>query len=82
MSLHERYLPWLYLSSYALPVRSVMRGKVSHEVRLRALRELRKHIADENDVLRLRELLLEINGILNALEGQVAKLEGRPPRPN
>jgi len=36
----------------------------------------------ENDSLRLRELLLEINGILNALEIQVAKLEGRPARPN
>ncbi len=55
---------------------------MSHEVRLRALRELREHIPGENDSVRLRELLLEINGILNTLEVQVAKLEGRAPRPN
>ncbi len=55
---------------------------MSHKTRLKALRELREHIADENDPLRLHELLLEITAILEAIEDQVAKLEGGPPRTN
>jgi hypothetical protein len=53
-----------------------------HEVRLKALRQLREHIAGESDPVRLHELLVEISGILHAIENQVAKLEGRPPRRN
>jgi hypothetical protein len=55
---------------------------MTHKARLKALRELREHIAAENSFLRLRELLLEINGLVHAIEDQVAKLEGRPPRQN
>jgi hypothetical protein len=55
---------------------------MTHKAKLKALRELREHIAAANDFLRLRELLLEINDILHAIEDQVAKLEGRPPRRN
>jgi hypothetical protein len=55
---------------------------MTHKARLKALRELRKHIADENDSVRLRELVVEINGILQAIEDEVAKLECRSPRTN
>jgi hypothetical protein len=55
---------------------------MSHEVRLKALRQLREHIAGENDPVRLGELLVEISGIVQAIEDQVAKLEGRPSRRN
>ena len=59
-----------------------LEGAMTHKARLKALRELRKHIADENDSVRLRELVVEINGILQAIEDEVAKLECRSPRTN
>jgi hypothetical protein len=55
---------------------------MSHEVRSRALRDLKEQVAGENDPEKLRELVMKINDLLNMIEGQVAKLEGRSPRPN
>ena len=38
---------------------------------------MREQIARENDPERLRELVLNINVLLNMIEDQVARLEGR-----
>jgi hypothetical protein len=50
---------------------------MSHELGSAALRDLREQIARENDPERLRELVLNINVLLNMIEDQVAHLEGR-----
>ena len=50
---------------------------MSHELGSAALRDLREQIARENDPERLRELVLNINVLLNMIEDQVARLEGR-----
>jgi hypothetical protein len=44
-----------------------------------ALRELREQIARESNPERLRGLVININALLNLIEDQVAKLEGRLP---
>lgn len=50
-----------------------------HELGLGALRDLREQIAKESDPERLRELVMNINALLNLIEDQVAKLEGKQP---
>lgn len=54
---------------------------MSHELGSQALRDLRQQIAAETDSEKLRELVMDINVLLNLIEDQVAKLEGRqfPP---
>jgi hypothetical protein len=55
---------------------------MSYELGSGALRDLREQIARESDPERLRGLLMNINALLNMIEDQVAKREGRqlPPR--
>jgi hypothetical protein len=43
----------------------------------RLLRELTERIAREHDLEKLRELVVEINRLLDAIEEQIATLEGR-----
>jgi hypothetical protein len=50
-----------------------------YEFGSRALRDLREQIAREDDPENLRELVMNINVVLNLIEEQVAKLEGRQP---
>jgi hypothetical protein len=50
---------------------------MSHELGSAALRDLREQISRENDPERLRELVLNINMLLNMIEDRVARLEGR-----
>lgn len=53
---------------------------MSHdEVVFKALRELREHVAQEQDPKKLRDLVVEINTLLDIIEGQVAKIETQPP---
>jgi hypothetical protein len=63
----------------SLTFRRILRG-------VRSFRDLREQIARENDPERLRELMLNINVLLNMVEDQVANLERRqfstkPPNP-
>jgi Arc/MetJ-type ribon-helix-helix transcriptional regulator len=51
------------------------------EIVHRALRELRERIAQENDPGKLRDLVIEINALLDIIASQVTKLEGRQPSP-
>jgi hypothetical protein len=51
------------------------------EIVSRALRELRELIARENDPGKLRDLVIEINALLDIIASQVTKLEGRQPSP-
>jgi hypothetical protein len=51
---------------------------MSHDLGSQALRDLRQQIAGETDPEKLRELVIDINVLLNLIEDQVAKLEGRP----
>jgi hypothetical protein len=44
-----------------------------------ALRELKKVIAQENDAGKLRDLVIEINSLLDIIASQVTKLEGHQP---
>jgi hypothetical protein len=55
---------------------------MAHELGARALRELREQIAKESNAERLRELVMNINALLNMIEDQVTKLEGQPPLGN
>jgi hypothetical protein len=52
-----------------------------HELGSGALRDLREQIARETDPEKLRELVMNINALLNIIEDQVAKMEGKrlPP---
>ena len=50
---------------------------MSHELGSVALRDLREQIAREADPEGLRELVLNINVLLNMIEDQVANLERR-----
>jgi hypothetical protein len=43
----------------------------------RILRELTERVAKEHDLEKLRELVGEINRLLDAIEEQIATLEGR-----
>ncbi|MCU1304487.1 MAG: hypothetical protein JWQ87_4771 [Candidatus Sulfotelmatobacter sp.] len=52
-----------------------------HELGSGALRDLREQIARESDLESLRQLVMNINALLNLIEDQVAKLEGKQPRP-
>jgi hypothetical protein len=52
-------------------------NQMSHELGSAALHDLREQIYRENDPERLRELVLNINVLLNMIEDQVARLEGR-----
>jgi hypothetical protein len=52
-----------------------------HDLGSVALRDLREQIARENDPERLRGLVMNINVLLNMIEDQLAKLEGRQPPP-
>ncbi len=45
----------------------------------KTLRELREQVAQEQDPSRLRDLVIEINSLLDIIEEQVTKLEERPP---
>jgi hypothetical protein len=45
----------------------------------KALQELREHVAQEQDPKKLRDLVIEINTLLDIIEGQVAKIETQPP---
>jgi hypothetical protein len=49
------------------------------EIVSRALRDLRERIAQENDAGKLRDLVIEINGLLDVIASQVTKLEGHQP---
>ncbi len=53
-----------------------------HELGSEALRDLREQIVKESDPEKLRELVINIDVLLNLIEDQVAKLEGKqsPPR--
>jgi hypothetical protein len=51
------------------------------EIVSRALRELRERITGENDPGKLRDLVIEINVLLDIIASQVTKLEGRQPSP-
>jgi hypothetical protein len=46
------------------------------------LRGLRDQIAHEDDPEKLLALVMEINGLLDLIESQVAKLESRPSHKN
>jgi hypothetical protein len=46
---------------------------VSHQ-RSKALRDLREQVTNEGDPEKLRELVIEIDGLLNLIEEQVAGL--------
>jgi hypothetical protein len=50
-----------------------------HELGSGALRDLREQIARESDPESLRQLVMNINALLNLIEDQVAKLEGQQP---
>ena len=50
---------------------------MSHELGSAALRDLREQIARQSDPEGLRELVLNINVLLNLIEDQVANLERR-----
>jgi len=53
---------------------------MSHDwVVSKALRELREHVAQEQDPKKLRDLVIEINALLDIIERQVAKIEEAPP---
>jgi hypothetical protein len=54
---------------------------MSHELGSGALRALREQIVKETDPEKLRELVININALLNLIEDQVAKLEGQQPPP-
>lgn len=45
----------------------------------RTLASLKEHIAEERDTAKLRHLVEEINTLLDLIEKQVTKLEGRTP---
>lgn len=52
---------------------------MSHDaVMSKALRELREHIGQEQDPNKLRDLVIEINTLLDIIERQVAKIEEAP----
>jgi len=46
----------------------------------RAMQALSQLVAEEHDTEQLRDLVLEINALLNDVERQLAKLEGRDTR--
>jgi hypothetical protein len=48
----------------------------------RPLRELMEQIAREHDPEMLHELVLAVNRLLDAIEAQLAKVEGRDSPPN
>ena len=52
---------------------------MSNQLASRALRDLREQISREDDHDNLRELVTNINLLLNLIEEQVAKLEGGQP---
>jgi hypothetical protein len=58
-----------------------LENKMSHDLGSVALRDLGEQIARENDPERLRGLVMNINVLLNMIEDQLAKLEGRQPPP-
>ena len=45
----------------------------------KTLRELGEQVAQEQDPKKLRDLVIEINSLLDIIEEQVAKLEDPPP---
>ena len=49
------------------------------EVVSKSLRELAREIAEADDPAKLRQLVVEINKLLDAIEDQAARLEGRNP---
>jgi hypothetical protein len=51
---------------------------MSPELVSRALRDLRERVARESDPEELRELVIDINALLDLIEEQLTKLEGRP----
>jgi hypothetical protein len=72
------------LSPYSVPCRHpivYLGNKMSHDLGSVALRDLGEQIARENDPERLRGLVMNINVLLNMIEDQLAKLEGRQPPP-
>jgi hypothetical protein len=52
---------------------------MSQEV-CRALREVKEYAIAERDPKKLRDLVVEINGLLDVIEMQAAKLEDRKPQ--
>jgi hypothetical protein len=46
----------------------------------RDLRELKEYAMAERDPKKLRDLVVEINNVLDVIEMQAAKLEGRKPQ--
>ncbi|HTC94609.1 MAG TPA: hypothetical protein VK699_14305 [Terriglobales bacterium] len=55
------------------------RSAMSHDaVVSKALQELREHIGQEQDPNKLRDLVIEINTLLDIIERQVAKIEEAP----
>ena len=48
---------------------------MSHE-RSKPLRDLREQVTNEGDPEKLRQLVIEIDGLLNLIEEQMARLEG------
>jgi hypothetical protein len=51
-----------------------------NELMARPIYELIDRISEEQDTDQLRELVLAINAVLNAIESQRARLEGDSPR--
>ena len=51
------------------------------EITARALALLKQQIATENDSLALRELVIEINGVLDLIEQQLANIQAHEPPP-
>jgi len=51
------------------------------EITARALALLKQQIASENDSLALRELVIEINGVLDLIEQQLANIQAHEPPP-
>jgi hypothetical protein len=50
-----------------------------HDLGSRALRDLMEQIVREDDPENLRQLVMNINVLLNLIEEQLAMLEGRQP---
>lgn len=46
----------------------------------RAVQTLSQLVSEEHDTEQLRDLVLEMNALLNDIERQLARLEGRDPR--
>jgi len=51
------------------------------EITARALALLKQQIASANDSLALRELVIEINGVLDLIEQQLANIQAHEPPP-